>query len=522
MFTTQKPAAAHRGNFYSFGAIRVVAKLREMNIAVPDDIHSQPNVNSDSIFFQKFSQLEHAMLDWFEGRDYEVAQSLIHFRPPTTQYQVIRLLNEEQCPSDLSTDMLCPSVLDALAAVVSACDLDGIRVNSFRHTTTGIVAVIGGVDALKVEPITCEKFDLNIRDRVRKHFKGVRHRDENAIHSKLARLPGFSSLKVRTNYPFTPKDLGCMLFGFPGNWSYAMREALKQVGIEVKQSQAQELAAVFFGANSWHQLIKHQDELGSNCKPVAVKYETVDGWAEHFYLTSEEALFSLGKIINSMGEPLVITHFDLSTCQSRIVSWLTKESNVSESPLLSPELNSITCGLNDYWENDDYGRPEYMTAAQRILSSLGEQDSTISTTGILYPDNSTLGILNALLKRDSTPASEVIEFDGHAVVITYHPNPNGGEMLTAYAKIYQITKDRLHLLHVVAMYKAVVSLEVTEGKEFLVLAPNYGNDKPIEIPIKDRRGVGRLIDLSFGDELFAFGDISHKARLLVPTLTNTD
>lgn len=267
------------GNYQISGLRRVISKLSEMGITVPPEALSVPPHEGYGKPLVEFTNIEHAMLDWFDSRDYHQSQALIHYKEPRHKWHVIDILDEDNTPRELSPGMMCPSKLDAIGAVLYSCDLDTVRLDAFRKEGDRLIVSIGGKETVTITPVIMDHPDLAIRDRVRNAFKGVRrYRDNVSAHA--ASLPGYSLIKKlatseigKSHYPAT----GCMFLGFPKNWALAMKNALKQVGVQVKQSQAQELVAVFFGASNWHQLVKHQDKLNDATFPVPVEWVDENG-----------------------------------------------------------------------------------------------------------------------------------------------------------------------------------------------------------------------------------------------------
>lgn len=369
--------AVHAGNYYTSGVERVLAKLPAMGVNVPQNALEATNRYGGLKNAHPFRPIELAMLEWFEARDYLQAQALIHYRPPLSHWQVIRVLDERLCPSGISFNMLCPTQESALGAVLQACEGDAVRVRPSQAGGETLIVNIAGSEVLKIEPITLEPFDRDTRDRVRTAFKGVRSLDPAKIRARAGRLPGFGDLR----YEERPSDSerppsGCLLFGFPTNWAFAMRSALKQVGIEVKQSQAQELAAVFFGAGSWHQLISHDDEPSEESLPVGVTYDTPVGPQERYYQSPEEAIFAVGAIAKNYPEEVVWTGLSHGLDQRLVAFYaVTKRelATVSDGSIYGSIdcRTCITCGQNDYWHMKRDGDPALEEAVVRLLE-IGE------------------------------------------------------------------------------------------------------------------------------------------------------
>lgn len=507
MSAAERPAI-HSGNYYTSGVVRVLAKLSEMGIAVPQEALGVPKHHGFGKPLVEFTWLEHAILDWFEGRDYDQAQALIHYRPPCAEWQVIRVLDDEKCPRELSHGMLCPSAAAALAVVLYSCDADSVRLDSCRQENDVLIVTIGGNDALQIEPVTLEPFDRAVRDRVRTAFKGVRRRDP-AMTAHAVRLPGFdrcfdNAMESRA----VSASEGCLILGFPGNWALAMRNALKQVGISVKQHQAQELAAVFFGASNWHQLVRHQDEINDDCEPVALAYDTSEGRQERFYRTPEEAIFALGHVLNRYPETVVCVHFDLTLDCRRVLFLANRQRDLEAAKRAGTYCfeNCIECASNDYWDPEIHGAPAFTEGAQRLLADVASAPQYSSSAhGLLYERNDAAGLLEAKLKRMGLPAGNLVYFgDHHAAAVFHEEEPDGGPLLTAFVQFYRFEDGNPKHIADVAMYKADVFADEMDGGFRLSVHPDYARGDPIEIQSTDAEPIRRFLDLTFVDTFFNY------------------
>lgn len=501
--------STNSGNYYTVGTARVVAKLNSMGIEVPIAAIGFPPSQVGGIATLKFTRIEHAMLDWFEGRDFDQAQALIHAQPSGHGAHVIRILHDATCPSEMSRDMICPSLADAIAAVIYGCDRDSVVLNEVRRENDGVIAVIQGIDTLRIEAIVCEPLNIAIRDRVRTAFKGVREYDLRTILDRAARLPGLANVAVpeldRRHLRKIPD--GCLLFGFPGNWAYAMRSALQQVDIVVTQSQAQELVAVFFGASSWHQLIKHRDQLNST-SPVAVSISEPRN-RELFYHTPEEALFAVGTAATEFTEPLVMSMFDLSLGKERLCVAINTQWNNDEAATGEPFLrkHAIEAGMNDYWAASDYAEPGYYDSALKLCAQLDPLRNctpvtAVSTAGILYDGDGMEALLLGLLAREGLGSDNLIFVGQFAFAVFHVPDPDGLGMLASHVRIYRIDETGIKEVNQVAMYKAEIEVKEAVGENKLVITPDYGHEDPIEIGFVDIDQVTRLLALTHRSDLF--------------------
>lgn len=364
-------SSVHAGNYYTHGVKRIIKKLAAMDVAVPPEALSLPKHEGHGTLLHEFSCLEHAVMDYFTDRDYDQAQALIHFRAPSHEWHVIYILDEDEDTGDITQGMICSSLVKAIEAVVFLCESSGNDVDGYFEDGSAVIVAMSGRPVLRIEPIIIEPFNLAIRDRVRSAFKGVRYLTQPDIMSGADKLPGFKSARADRDHQFGNQDVG-MLLGFPGNWALAMRKALSQVGIDVKLNQAQELAAVFFGASNWHQLVKHQDELNSDASPVCVSVLRDGEWDHSFYCTPEEALFATGRAIENYPEAIAMEVPSVSLRQDRVLVFASTQREKDSCKSSEAYLTTccIECGNNDYFDTYYGGTKASAEKAGEILASL--------------------------------------------------------------------------------------------------------------------------------------------------------
>lgn len=360
------------GDPFMPGATRVLAKLSVMGVTVPHSALDYPDLAWQPV--RAFTRLEHAMMDWFLERDFELGQALIHFRPSAPQWHAVHSLEEDYHPLDISRIVICPSQVDAVAAAVSAARVDFDESAAWRREGPRLVAAVGGVDTMVIEPVHLEPFNRANRDRVRRAFKGIRDGDENGVRRALGALPGFPALPS-VDRPRARLGDG-LLLGFPSNWARAMRDALKQVFVGVTQAQAQELAAVFFGAANWHQLVKHDDVPSARMRPVCVSVETGRGWAHRFYHSGEEAIFAAGALVRAHPDALVPSPGRtavLALGAGALALRFFRQRDLVDDPqaLFDVSVPSLECGAAGYWQLDNPDDRQLTREAEEIVRLLG-------------------------------------------------------------------------------------------------------------------------------------------------------
>ncbi|MYM92821.1 hypothetical protein [Duganella vulcania] len=500
-------SAVHAGNYYRWGSRRLLSKLTALGLEVPSAALEVVPHNQFFEVLSGYTKLDHALMDWFGKRDYTQAQALIHYRPAPQEWFLIRELIEDNWRRSVGCETLFASLNDAIACVVADCDSNVQRLESVRKEGGSICVKINGVDTCKIERVLPQPFDVSVRDRVRSAIKGVREHDTLGLLRRAQRLPGFSNLNFSAHFRATShREDSCLLFGFPTNWAVAMRSALKQVGIQVRQSQAQELVAVFFGASNWHQLVKHQDCINAGNHPIAVDVDADHGKQQRFYWTAEEAFFAVGGVLHSYPEPLVVTDFSLNLFKSQIAVAACSRHEYDAKEFYEKVFcaSRVASRQTDYHAAADHSTDGQIEAAQRIVESLVHNDSAHSVSALLYDDVGPKGLLTGLLAREGLPANNLVYIGEHAVAVFLVPEPNGSALLASQVRIYRIEEQGPVKVAEVAMYKAEITVKQDPDEHLLIISPDYGNGSApaIEIRFKDLAQARALFALTHAKNRF--------------------
>lgn len=485
------------GTDYVAGAERVVAKLHSMGIAVPPAAVAMPQRSGPRL---DFSLLEHAIMDHIDDPDVWQATALIHYQAPRAQWHILRVLIDDS-EIQLDSVTLCPSLLDALGAVISASDGAALRLESCRREGDAVAITVGAQVAFRIEPIKLEPFNLALRDRVRTTFKGVRTGDFPAILSRASRLPGFSQIAFASR--FNERGVGEGFFiSSPANWALGMREALAQVGIAVKQAQAQELVAVFFGASSWHQLIKHQNDLHSELQPVAFTQITEIGVIERFYHTAEEAIFAFSDAIKYSQEPLIVNHLSRRGQHQVYIQATTPAEFEAQNARRESRLDwyaapaYLACqDLESYSIAENAEDPQAMLAAAEQLLAALTTPSAPAALGGLYLRPEVFGVLESKFRRSGATVEYLGQVGQHAVAI-FQPKAIDGSQGRARLGVYRIEGSRALNILDEALYKATIDYHYEVDGGTLAIEPDYGHQPTVLIPMVRPDQVRPLLDIA--------------------------
>lgn len=496
-------STVHGGNFYAAGLDRVRVKLASYGIAVPTEALQFPPDDPGAQPLVRFTRLDHAMLDWFAGRDYEQAQALVHFQSPSKAWCVVRADNPDLRPHELDPRTIAPDPVTALAGVIWACDRSAIRIDGCARQGDTIVVLAKGETLARIEALQCEPFALAARDRVRVAFKGVRSRDNGLIRKRAQRIPGLSALEW--SVATSTHNVGCQLFPAPGSWAIAMRGALGQVGIVVKQHQAQELAAVYFGASDWHQLVRHQDEVHAGLVPIGVSCQREDGSLERkHYWTAEEAVFAVGRFAQQNPNARWVRYFGpafSSDLHLGIAIHAEDGAHTSNASLADEEpiIASPTDGYWSAWPIADLP----MATAQALLEKTAAQRPSKDESSFLYAGPSVAGLIRGIMSREGIPVDQLVMARTHACVVEYR---EGGstDSHVAVLHLFRVDGNQAHREHAISMYKAKAAIERTAIQWQLLLRPDYGNDAPVAVVFDTLADIERLLDLTHAAGLFYF------------------
>ena len=528
MASAEPNADSHFGNYYLSGSRRILKKLSDFGIAVspaatasskPPEHFAADNDRGRGWGPTAFLPIEHALMDWFDSRDYRQAQALIHHKPFTQDWHTISFLSEDAVSPRLTDDTLCPSQLDAMACVLDACDRDGLIVTQCRQEGSDTIVEIGGVETVRIQPVTYEPFDLLTRDRVRKEFKHVRSHDRTQAIKAALKLPGYRPDMMSDfvdEWGFPIRRNGNLFLGFPSNWTYAMRQALGRFGTKAAQHQEQELVAVFFGASDWHQLTKHQDSLNNSVIPIALRVTSPNAAAQRlFFYTTEEAIFRAGVEAGKIPEPVELTtlstsiiHQNASICvatkRAIAIGVAEAEANATWMPLVDVEY-VIDSTSNDIWEIDQYASEDTTLAAKNLLIAADQAQARPAAATRLPGAKSDLAqaLLSALYRR-GTPSEQVVFVGGLAIAVKYE-GEGTARGIRVFLEVLRIDVGRFHRGETFEIEKAESEVTLTANGyvlRFCQQCPNNHNIK-VEIPVGTRADLERILGLAYPPALFS-------------------
>lgn len=496
-------STVHRGNFYAAGLDRLRVKLASYGITVPTEALLFPPDDPGAQPFVRFTRLDHAMLDWFEGRDYEQAQALIHFQSPSKAWCVVCADNPGLRPDELDPRTIAPDPVTALAGVIWACDRNVIRIDGCVKQGDTIAVLAKGETLARIVPLRCEPFALAIRDRVRVTFKGVRARDIGLLQKRADRIPGLSALQWHD--ASSSRDVGYQLFSAPGSWAIAMRGALAQVGIVVKLHQAQELSAVYFGASDWHQLVRHQNEVHAGLVPIGVSLRRDDGSLEcKYYWTAEEAVFAVGRLAQQNPNARRVRYFGpaFSSDLHLGIAIHAEEGAPTGPNFLADDEPIIDSPIDGYW-TDWSLTSSTLETARSLLPSPAKRSPIASDGTVLYAGPDLADLIRGIMRREGIPTDHLVMARSHACAVEYR---EGGvsDTQVAVLHVFGFRGVDVHRENAISMYKAETSVEGHSGHWQVIVRPEYGHDEPVVIEFDTLDAVERLFDLTHAAALFSF------------------
>lgn len=491
---------------YDEGMQRLIGHLRSHQIDIPPAAIAPGRRPPNESPYEALSPLAKALLGRFEYRDFEQAHALLHQRQATADWCLLRPVAEREEQLGLSDPTLCPSSVLALELLVRTCDLKAVRIERCWRRGSILVVENAGKTLATVEPITVEPFDRSARDRVRKAFKGVRERDFALIRRRAGSLPGLADLPWGGSAWVGGGRLGCMLFGYPTNWAFAMRHALHDVGVTTTQSQALEATAVYLGASNWHELIRHDSDPFASLVPVGVAARDSAGqMTRWFYATPEEALWATAKLAGRSALALGVDYIEASfESRHRVCAVLRRVTNGQS---LDEDDPGIQCATHELWSSPGEDGESTFRAAKLLLSQAAARESGGSVATLLYTGTTLADLIFGIMDRSGIPPSHLVAGNAHFCVVEHRERHGVDEAVgathEAILHLYAVAKEDVHPSDVISMYKAEVLIAESDGKPALEIRADYGNDDPVTITFPTAQRRQQLLELTHADGLFS-------------------
>ena len=496
MHKSNQPIDQH--NYYRSGIDRVIGQLRQIDASVPDAaLRRVPTMPEEILSVSglpespAFSPLDHAIMNRFEGRDYLLAQQLLHpTKIGSNEWHAIGFPDPET-PSPTLDFVLSPSLLDATAVAISHCDKSGTRIDAVESDGTKVVFWASKTVAASICPIDFEPFSLQKRDRVRFAFKHVRnHSNPELLHARLKKIPGFENTGFSVPfYERTPRD-GCLLFGYPSNWAAEMKNALEDVEIAVKLHQAQDLVATFFGAASWHQLISHQDDEMRVLVPTCVSWGDEKGRQHRYFKTAEEAIYAVGQIIGASHEDIVVDHLSLTLSNYPATLSCAKKNDFEAADGHDRYLltHCIESGWNDVESAADCSDGVVVTA-ERLLRAITNKKG--NPAEVLCSKGGARGQFFAAQKRAGVSEENIVPVGDYFLSFEMANEPGERDFLF----IHRIEGNAItKVADGIPLYKA--SLVLSPGAQSLTIKTDYQRVTVATIPVVDARFIDTVRDIT--------------------------
>lgn len=195
---------------------------------------------------------------------------------------------------------------DALAFLMEEVDFTRTPVVSVGVSDETIELLGPDGFVARIEPIAYEPTDPVVRERIERSLKGIHCAgDDGRLVKRLAAIPGLEGLAAREDKSGKgPRRSAFMKT--PASLCAVLRDILKrQLAIEVKVHQAQELLAALFGAANWHALQRHANEDRVWISPLCLSLPETSHPNVLFFRGLAGALWALGRALRGwQGDPL--------------------------------------------------------------------------------------------------------------------------------------------------------------------------------------------------------------------------
>lgn len=192
-------------------------------------------------------------------------------------------------------NVLKPTASEAFGWVLQHLERNRVFPTAAKRLEGGAVEL--WVRAQRVATITRIEFASVPREqaqRVERAFKGFRgHEETPQLLKRLASIPGLQSAAYPTYLQQTPSQ-GAAMLRTPANLCEQLKRMLSdEFGVELRQSQALEVTARMFGAQSWNHFVALSDREICRLIPVLLTHQ--DGRVV-FYRTAGEAIWAFGQM----------------------------------------------------------------------------------------------------------------------------------------------------------------------------------------------------------------------------------
>jgi hypothetical protein len=457
---------------YEAGAARVQAKLAALGL---------PQAHPELLY--------NGLLDRFDTPDWMLSAALLSSTDPSDWHAIAF---PEGSPIQGHEDIVC-AASDANAALgycLELMDIERVFPTEARPVRDGVAFFRGSQLLVSVQRIKFEPYQPAIRGRVENAFKGLRvFGNDDRLIARAKTLPGFAEASYDLEDQARPRARpeGRLLLPYPTNWVVAVRELMTSLSIPVKQHQAQELVAAFFGAASWHQLVRHQNEDRCWLTPCSVYDHDFDLSRRRYYKTAAESAYAFGLALKGQTQrALVIESFSafLSNNGLYIAAYLEGADKASSSPVLA-------CSGSIVVEPRNFDR--YAQEAAGLWQQLGQGDTVSLSLGDWRQD---LRRSNQRLDRSEDDALQIGNFYLRKFRLDNRSYLVAEEIVDGQVRFKS---------HGVALYKAHVRY-LPESESVVVLA-NYGHETAMTIPAVSEFDRVRLSRFLSG-ELLLQGDES--------------
>lgn len=302
----------------------------------------------------------------------------------------------------------------------------------------------------RVEPICFEASDSAVLSRVERSLKGLQiYGQRDKIVRELRAIPGLGCLVEPDDR--SRKIHGSAFIKTPASFASMLRRMLEQLlNIQVKQHQAQELIAAFFGASNWQQLIHHSEEDRCWCSPSAVVVHDGDDQevkSIRYFRNSAMALWELGRAVKLWDGPQLIGSF---SHMSHGVPYIPLD-------IFTGQDGSIADGIG----RDDHALSIYGPP----VVAAGGQNYVDAAVAILRADNPAVAFeayqgddpIESANPRMGIAPEKVMRFAGHVFTI----RESGGEDML-FLECFGATQKRLSE-HSVRISSASIGLDPATG-----------------------------------------------------------
>jgi len=256
----------------------------------------------------ELSNLYPVIVECLDYQDFEYGYAILSPSKPDWQAILMGSAISQMVQDSFDALTVERTKTEAMAATLEALDRSFQTPTALSSGKDKIEFYAGDEVIASIVPMCFEEVNVVGRQRVVSVFKGIRQHHDARLAKRLKNIPGFEGITTDS----VSVGYGGLLLPSAANFAIALREDLeKELNIQLKQHQAQEIIARAFGAKNWATFVAKEEENTNDLWIPTVlfihnKEGDVGDPPEYLtFRTPADAIWALGQRIKHHPVPLV-------------------------------------------------------------------------------------------------------------------------------------------------------------------------------------------------------------------------